>query len=308
MSNRIPKVSVLMPTFNQGVYISDSIKSVIAQTFVDFELIIVDNASTDNTQEVVHEFLNDDRIKYYRNKVNIGGVNNFNRSYDYSQGQYIKYLFSDDLLVESALESYVKILNEYDDVVLVTSHFEFYGTKSEIYKQPFEQKINGLDTIRDTLLKKENWIGAPSNVMFRRSCWDGYGFNPNLRWWTDLDMWFRIINSGSLFVIPEVLSKFRYHDESVTSIESTQFSNLNDSYFYTKHLIDKDIYGLRSNTDLREVVRNTARQWLDLIPYFIKLKDWKRVRIGFNVIRKEKLFFEFVQKMIEILKYKITKL
>src|SRR5687768_14893088 len=91
-----PRVSVLIPTYNYARYLDEAIQSAIRQTFTDFEIIIVDNNSTDNTAEVISKYLTDPRIRYYRNKSNIGLINNFNRCLELATGQYIKFLLADD--------------------------------------------------------------------------------------------------------------------------------------------------------------------------------------------------------------------
>src|SRR5215203_3758698 len=104
------KVSVLTPTYNYGHYLSEAIASVLSQTYTDFELVILDNFSTDNTADVASSFLGDSRVKYYRNERNIGSINNFNEAINRASGEYIQFLFADDLLLPRALETFVRVL------------------------------------------------------------------------------------------------------------------------------------------------------------------------------------------------------
>src|SRR5687768_7682840 len=123
-----PKVSILIPTFNYGRYLDEAIQSALQQTFRDFELIIVDNNSTDNTKEMISQYLSDERIRYYRNETNIGLVNNFNRCLELATAPYIKFLLADDILHPELLEMFVQILDEYETVALVTSDSESFGS------------------------------------------------------------------------------------------------------------------------------------------------------------------------------------
>ena len=100
MSN--PKISIGMPIYNGASYIDQAINSVLNQTFKDFELIISDNASTDNTENICKKYLSlDNRIHYLRQKKNIGGINNFKFVLDSSVGKYFMWLAADDVLGNS---------------------------------------------------------------------------------------------------------------------------------------------------------------------------------------------------------------
>lgn len=104
MFKKNPLVSVLMTAHNREKHIADAIKSVLMQTFTSFELIIVDDASTDNTFEIAKKYAIDPRIRVYRNQTNIGDYPNRNYAASLARGQYIKYLDSDDLMYPYCLE------------------------------------------------------------------------------------------------------------------------------------------------------------------------------------------------------------
>src|SRR5688572_30003299 len=99
-----PKVSILIPTYNYAHYIGEAIESALNQTYTNFELIIIDDQSNDNTDEVVTRYLTDPRVKYYKNKVNLGLAANFNEALKFAKGEYIKYLLADDLFHPALLE------------------------------------------------------------------------------------------------------------------------------------------------------------------------------------------------------------
>ena len=95
----MPKVSILIPVFNREAFLADCIQSALSQTFTDFEVIVVDNASTDRSWEVALAFTSvDSRVRVFRNEVNIGPVRNWQRCLDEAIGEYAKFLFSDDLM------------------------------------------------------------------------------------------------------------------------------------------------------------------------------------------------------------------
>ena len=107
-----PKVSIGMPVFNGERFIADTIDSILAQTFADFELIISDNASTDGTEEIGRRYAaKDDRIRYVRNRENLGAAHNYNQAFYLSSGSYFKWACHDDILRPAFLEQCVEVLD-----------------------------------------------------------------------------------------------------------------------------------------------------------------------------------------------------
>jgi glycosyltransferase involved in cell wall biosynthesis len=114
-----PKVSIGLAVFNGEPYLRESIESLLAQTFQDFELIISDNASTDRTADISQEYARlDPRIRYYRNPVNIGGANNENRTFELARGIYFRWAAHDDVCAPHLLEKCVAVLDANPSVVL----------------------------------------------------------------------------------------------------------------------------------------------------------------------------------------------
>ena len=105
-------VSVIMPSWNTGRFIAESIESVLAQTYTNWELLIVDDCSTDNTDEVVKPYLEDKRIKYFKNEKNSGAALSRNRATREAQGEWIAFLDSDDLWTPDKLEKQVGFMKD----------------------------------------------------------------------------------------------------------------------------------------------------------------------------------------------------
>ena len=105
-------VSIIMPSYNTANFISSTIKSVLAQTYTDWELIIVDDCSTDNTDEVVRPFLSDLRICYIKNEKNSGAAVSRNRALREAKGKWIAFLDSDDLWLPEKLEKQIEFMKE----------------------------------------------------------------------------------------------------------------------------------------------------------------------------------------------------
>ena len=127
-----PLISVLIPVYNREDFISEAIESVLNQDFENYELIIVDNSSTDRTWAICQDFAdNDPRVRAYRNEVNVGPVKNWSRCLELARGDYCKFLFSDDLLYPSFLSSTYHALQSNIDVGFVCSGADIGATPSE---------------------------------------------------------------------------------------------------------------------------------------------------------------------------------
>lgn len=236
-----PKVSVLIPTYNMGEFLDDSIQSVANQTFQDFELIIVDNCSEDNTEQVVQKYLRDERIHFFKNSRNIGMYGNWNKCLEYAKSKYIKFLNADDKLSPLILEKFVEILENDSEVSLVTSWREHFGGSYKIDQPPHEGKIDGKIALADSFFllnnwSYNNWIGEPTSVMFRKKdLWVG-GFKAELQWLADWDMWLRLLTAGDLYVVPEVLSYQRHHSKQATKDVKKDYINYFEEYAYYKYV------------------------------------------------------------------------
>lgn len=121
-----PRVSIGLPVFDGEKYLEESLNSILAQTFEDFELIISDNASNDRTQEICRAYAaRDRRIRYYRNGNNLGASKNFNRVFKLSRGEYFKWIAHDDVIAPDFLAKCVEALDQDPSVVLCHSKVAF---------------------------------------------------------------------------------------------------------------------------------------------------------------------------------------
>ena len=128
-----PKISVCIPTYNYAHYISFAVESILSQQFTDFELIIVDDCSKDNTEEIVSRFLCDKRVSFETNERNLGLVANWNKCFSKAKGEYIKFVCADDMLASGqALGRMASILDSNPSVSLVASARYLIDSESRI--------------------------------------------------------------------------------------------------------------------------------------------------------------------------------
>jgi len=135
MSQAKPGVSIGIPVFNGELYIAETLDSLLAQTYTDFEIIISDNASTDRTEEICRQYAaKDRRIRYYRNEKNLGAARNYNRVFELSNGKYFKWAAHDDICAPEYLERCVEVLDRKPSVVVCHTKTIYINKKGEKYK------------------------------------------------------------------------------------------------------------------------------------------------------------------------------
>ena len=140
MSDRKPAVSIGVPVYNGENFLADALDSILAQTFGDFELLISDNASTDGTAEICREYARrDPRVRYHRNEVNVGGVDNINQVFGRATGRYFKWAAHDDRIAPTFLEDGIAMLEENPDAVLAFSGIAVIDGDGRVTKSLAEQ-------------------------------------------------------------------------------------------------------------------------------------------------------------------------
>ncbi len=210
-----------MPTYNQARYLPEAIESVLAQSFGDFEFIIIDDHSVDGSAEIIRKYAaSDQRIRCQINAQNAGMVNNWNNCLRAARSEYIKYLFGDDTFHSpTALAEFIAVMDSNPDMTLAASaRLEIDESSRFLKKLSFYSPAvlySGTDIIRDCILEQKNRIGEPSAVIFRKKH-AVRGFDPRYRQIVDLEMWFHILGQGFFAYIDRPLVGFRIHSKQQT--------------------------------------------------------------------------------------------
>ena len=210
-----PLLTIAIPTFNCAHFLPDAIASIMRQGLDDFEILIVDNASEDNTQEVVRSFENR-RIRYLRNPSNLGACENGNRCLANSRGRYVKPLCADDVLLDGVLRKQLAVLETRPEVALVTCgflptdpHLNVQGSWSA-----FPGLHSGRRVINFCLSRMTNAIGGPSNIMFRSTAAVRIVGDASYRLLGDLKFSLQILEHGAYMSIDEPGILYRRHPNS----------------------------------------------------------------------------------------------
>ena len=203
-------ITVLMPVFNTEKYLKQAIDSILNQTFSDFEFLIVNDGSTDKSEEIILSY-NDQRIKYLKNERNLGIVATMNKGLGYINSQYIVRMDADDISMPNRLEVQKKFMDANPQIGVCSSYYEFIGKKNELvklYSQSDEIKAylifgsqicHPAAIIRTALLKAHNLI--------YRSTY------PHME---DYDLWYRMKDLTEFANIKIPLLKYRISDQNVT--------------------------------------------------------------------------------------------
>jgi len=222
--SNVSKVSVCIPTYNRAGYLEETVRSVLAQTYREFELIISDNASTDNTEEVVAS-LRDPRIHYYHNPVNIGMAPNYNCCLERARGEYIAFICDDDMWHPEFLAAAVEVLDNLPRVGVVGCDIQLINHDGEPFSLVSERharhrklcpEVACAEGVRENLLEfvilNPCGIGFMASVI-RRKCYEQVGSFADVIC-MDWDTYMRIGEAGWMgYWIARPLAKYRCHDQ-----------------------------------------------------------------------------------------------
>ncbi len=203
----MPRVSVIIPTHNRAHLLNRAVQSVLDQTYQDFEIIITDDASTDNTEELVKGF-NDGRIQYYRHEKNQGGSAARNTSMKHASGEYFAFLDSDDEWFPDKLEKQLTAFEKGENKLgVVYTDFDY---KSELAKTKYSGNISQSILV-------VNFVGTTSTPLVKKECFDKTGFfDAALPCGQDWDMWIRLAQHYEFYFIDEVLVRYYLQPASIT--------------------------------------------------------------------------------------------
>lgn len=266
MKENFPLVSVLMTAYNREKYIAEAIESVLASTFTNFELIIVDDGSKDITLEIAKSYEEkDNRIKVYINEVNLGDYPNRNKAASYAKGKYFTYVDSDDLIYPDTLSIMVKAANQYADAALFMAvrsidedleDFQ-YLTPSQSYYLNF--KVNGF------------FETGPLGVLIKKEYFDQIGGFSGKRMIGDAELWLRLACHFPVVRMQKNMVFWRQHEDQEFQ-KGFKFYLVDGLKMYKELLINT-----KSPIDIKEAKRiykdRKLKHYKMLVKHF--LKSWK---------------------------------
>lgn len=235
-----PRISVCVPVYNGGPYLEACLSGIAAQTFADFEVLVVDDGSSDGGLEIARRWQSaDSRFRVIVNEKNLGLVGNWNRCIELAKGEWIKFLFHDDLIEPQCLEELLIAGEAGGGFVACSRQILFEGEIESSLKDWYDKhrqllarihggghRMSGDDYSRAKLNALEfNIVGEPSSTMIARCLFDRFGrFDPLLIQLCDSEMWNRLGSNVGLDYVTKTLVCFRVHKKSATG------TNLNRQY------------------------------------------------------------------------------
>lgn len=224
-----PLVSVILPVYNAELYLRESIQSILNQSFSDFELIILNDGSSDSSERVILEF-QDESIRYVKNATNLRLIDTLNLGLKLAKGKYIARIDADDVAFPDRFEKQITFLENNPDYGLVGSFAECFGDINGILKYVEEDQ-----DIRFALLTHNPFIH--STIMLRSTVLreNNLAYKKDKLHVEDYDLWIQMLAFTKVKIIPECLIKYRVHENQISTVhrelQKLNAENLQKSYF-----------------------------------------------------------------------------
>lgn len=210
-------VSVVIPAYNSASYIEGCLDSVFKQTFKDWEVIIIDDGSNDDTRIVIEEYINrsnilSGRFQYLRNEKNMGAAAARNPGIEVSRGDFISFLDSDDIWRPQKLERVMDIFDRFSEVDLVC-HNEYMTKDCKIIRKlEYDKNVKNLNLSDKDLVYRKLFLGnflSTSAVTIRKACLKNMLFDETFSVAEDYDLWLRLARTCRFYFLPDFLGEFR---------------------------------------------------------------------------------------------------
>lgn len=211
-----PRVSVVVPAYQNAAYVAATVESVLAQTYPDFELVVADHSSTDETWSVLQRYREEPRVRLLRTPAGGGAVRNWNRVTREARGELVKLVCGDDLLRPQALEQQVVALDSAGPAaVLVCGRRDLIDGRGAVFVRRhglggLSARMRGPEAVRAIVRSGGNPLGEPAAVLLRRDALDAAGgWNAEVPFYLDAGTYARVLRQGDLVALDETVAAFR---------------------------------------------------------------------------------------------------
>lgn len=223
-TKKTPAISVVMAVFNGAQWLHEAIKSVLDQTFTDFEFIIVDDGSTDDSSEIIQKYATQDSRIVVVTKDNSGLAESLNVGLQKARGYWIARMDADDICKPDRFKKQVSYLNDHPEIVLVSGAVEYIDERGNVFGRTYP--IISIKRIRHKILNYGNIIVHPAVMMRRDIVIFCGGYFPGLTTVEDLHLWRKFLrNNYDLSILPDVLISYRISGFAISNRKKTDYLN-----------------------------------------------------------------------------------
>lgn len=287
---RNPKVTVVMPVYNSEKYVAAAIQSILNQTFKDFELIIINDGSTDESEKIILSF-NDPRVRYIKNEKNLGLVGVRNLGLDLVESKYIALLDSDDIARRTRLSEQVKFLDENPQFGIVGTWVRLIDDNGRLTSVKWKSNLLS-EEIPPTMIL-HNCL-AQSSVMIRAEAVKNERYREGYAPAEDYDLWVRIAYNWSIAVLPKFLTNYRINPAGQSKIKAEEQKRAIEK-IARKQLLDLDV--IPTDEELKIHLTNDGTKDTDILTFLSKREFWLKKLIGANKVAKKYGEFDFNSAM-----------
>lgn len=210
-----PRVSVVVPAYNNGDFLAQTIQSILGQTYEDFELVISDHSSTDDTWQVMQQFAADPRVRLERTDAGGGARRNWNRVSQLAAGEFVKLVCGDDLIAPTMLAEQVAAMDAAGPrAVMVASQRDLVDARGETFVRSrglgrMDGVVDGARALRATVRAGGNLFGEPACVLLRRDALEAAGWWQDLHYYIDAGSYAHVMVQGDVVALRRSLASFR---------------------------------------------------------------------------------------------------
>ncbi len=303
--SQTPLTSIIIPVYNQAEFVLDALKSALSQTWPNFEIIVIDDASTDNSVQAVSPLLTNRLVSFHRNKTNKDCAYTFNRGIEIAEGDFVAILAADDTWEPTFIERCVRELQQHPEAAFSYTRINLLSARGD--KKPrLSDRIKHKSTCcSDEYCNIVRWLNPIPHhaTVVRKSCIEHVGpYNEELITTHDWDLWLRLSAIYPAVFINEHLSNYRVHGSNI----SKQRSRVGVKEKYIIQMLEK-VFADKTLPDglLEEKAKIYARAWLDIAEGYRvvgeKAKMRSSLRKALSLCKNPTLYINYRRLLLSLL-------
>lgn len=283
----MPRISVIMPVFNGEKYLREAIDSIIQQSFIDWELIIINDGSNDNSENIIKSYT-DTRICYYKNENNIGLIATLNKGIDRCKGKYIARMDADDISEKDRFNTQFTFLEK-------NKEYAMCGSYAKVIDEKNNETGKILNLQKDCFLRINLLFSVPfihPSVMIRSDVLKQNYFDSEYKYAEDYELWCRIANNYKIANISDYLLRYRWHTTNVSVKNSEIQENIKNKIIYRElqHIglqpSEQELYlhkvTFRQFDSKTEITKKNFDDYSQLDTWFKKIIDANKKKRKYN--------------------------